>query len=218
MRNTIERTVLAVMLILALTASGRAGDTPEPQTRAVNHYITKGAYHDEQAAVYRDAGEVRGARGLSFCLRSTKEYFNSRVSPHASKEGCGGESLYGGISGDDGIPLPEELIAVLVASCEAEGVPQDIALGVMDVETGGTFDPTAVNPVSGCYGLMQLNPVYFPSGLSPAENIQAGIGYLGELLARYGATDAALTAYHDGHDTGRRGYALAVLEAAEKWR
>lgn len=96
-------------------------------------------------------------------------------------------------------------------------MPQDIALGVMDVETGGTFDPTAVNPVSRCYGLMQLNPVYFPSGLSPAENIQAGIGYLGELLARYDTTDAALTAYHDGHDAGRRGYAIAVLEAAKRW-
>lgn len=116
------------------------------------------------------------------------------------------------------IPLPPELTAVLVASCEADGVPLDIALGVMDIETGGTFDPDVVNPVSGCYGLMQLSPEYFPSSLSPVENIEAGVAYLGELMARYDGVDAALTAYHDGHDTGRRGYANAVLEAAEKWQ
>ena len=29
---------------------------------------------------------------------------------------------------------------------------------------------------------------------------------------------AALCSYHDGHDTGRRGYSNAVLEAAEKWQ
>lgn len=39
-----------------------------------------------------------------------------------------------------------------------------------------------------------------------------------KLLARYGDTAAALTAYHDGHDTGRRGYADAVLDAAEEWK
>ena len=179
MRNTIERTVLAVMLTLALTADSHAES--QPRYRA-DTYITKPPH-----AVTAD--------------RPT--------APTLAHEEPAEQS---------GIPLPPDLAAVLETACEREGVPRDIALGVMDVETGGTFDPTAVNPVSGCYGLMQLNPVYFSSGLSPAENIQAGIGYLGELLARYGATDAALTAYHDGHDTGRRGYALAVLEAAEKWR
>ena len=178
MRKAIERTTLAVMLLLALTADGHAES--QPRYRAT--YITKPTY-----AVTAD--------------RPT--------APTLAREELAEQS---------GIPLPPDLAAVLTVACEAEGVPQDIALGVMDVETGGTFDPTAVNPVSGCYGLMQLNPVYFPSGLTPSENIQAGIGYLGELLARYDTTDAALTAYHDGHDTGRRGYARAVLEAAEKWR
>ena len=179
MRNAIERTVLAVILLLALTADGHA----ESQLRyRADTYIAK-----PPPTVVMD--------------RPTAPML-AHKDPIDSLD----------------IPLPDELIAVLVAACEAEGVPLDIALGVMDVETGGTFGPTVVNPVSGCYGLMQLNPAYFPSGLSPAENIQAGIGYLGELLARYGTTDAALTAYHDGHDTGRRVYANAVLEAAEKWR
>lgn len=29
---------------------------------------------------------------------------------------------------------------------------------------------------------------------------------------------AALCGYHDGHDTGRRGYSNAVLEAAGRWK
>ena len=178
MRNAIERTDTAVMLILALTADSHAESQPKYRAKA---YITKPTH-----AVTVD--------------RPT--------APTLAREEPVEQS---------GIPLSPDLASVLTAACEVEGVPLDIALGVMDVETGGTFDPTAVNPVSGCYGLMQLNPVYFPSGLTPSENIQAGIGYLGELLARYDTTDAALTAYHDGHDTGRRGYAIAVLEAAKRW-
>ena len=70
---------------------------------------------------------------------------------------------------------------------------------------------------AGCYGLLQINPQYFPSGLTPAENIEAGMEYLGSLIDRYGDLGAALTAYNAGSDTGDRTYASAVLEAAEKW-
>ena len=65
---------------------------------------------------------------------------------------------------------------------------------------------------------MQLNPRYFPADLPPEENIRVGVEYLGQLLARYSTVEAALTAYNAGHDTGKRGYANAVLAAAERWR
>ena len=71
---------------------------------------------------------------------------------------------------------------------------------------------------AGCYGLMQLNPEYFPSGLTAGENIRTGTEYLGSLLDRYGDTGAALTAYNAGYDTGNRGYTEKVIGAAEKWR
>ena len=46
-----------------------------------------------------------------------------------------------------------------------------------------------------------------------------GMDYLGYQLECYnGDLEAALTAYNAGHDTGARGYARAVLEAAENWR
>ena len=114
------------------------------------------------------------------------------------------------------VPLSFEIQDTLHAACEANGIPYHVALGLIETESG--FDPAAVSP-SGCYGLVQLNPEYFPSGLSPTENIATGMEFLAYQLDRYdGDMGAALTAYNAGHDTGARGYASAVLEAAEKWQ
>lgn len=115
---------------------------------------------------------------------------------------------------DPAIPLSAELQAALREACAEHGVPVPLALGVIQVES--RFQPDAVSP-EGCYGLMQLNPKYFPAGLSPADNLRAGIEYLGRLLEQRGDTAAALTAYNTGHDTGSRTYADAVLAAAEGW-
>ncbi|NCE63690.1 lytic transglycosylase domain-containing protein [Pseudoflavonifractor sp. 524-17] len=114
------------------------------------------------------------------------------------------------------VPLSPELQGALYDACDTYGIPYAVALGLIEVESN--FDPMAVNSTSGCYGLTQISPVYFPSGLSPAENIRAGMAYLGEQLERYGGDlPAALQSYHDGHDTGKRWYANAVLEAARKY-
>lgn len=114
------------------------------------------------------------------------------------------------------IPLSEELQEVLWEACQEYSIDTALVLGVMEVES--TFRTDAVSCV-GCYGLMQLNPAYFPSNLSPAENIQHGVKFLAELLERYsGDEGAALTAYNAGHDTGSRVYAQKVQAAAEGWR
>lgn len=114
------------------------------------------------------------------------------------------------------IPLSDELVAVLVGACKEYGVP--LALGVAVMERESNFNPDVVSP-SGYYGLLQLNPAYFPRGLSPADNIRAGVGYLGELLATYDTTEAAVTAYFYG-PSERVGswYSDEVLERAEKWK
>lgn len=111
------------------------------------------------------------------------------------------------------IPLSEELQAVFYEACAENDVPTSLALGVIEVES--RFLADADN--GQCYGLMQLNRKYFPDKLSPEDNLRAGIEYLGRLLEQYGDTAAALTAYNAGYDTGRRGYADAVLKAAEWW-
>ncbi|MFQ6957807.1 MAG: lytic transglycosylase domain-containing protein [Flavonifractor plautii] len=114
------------------------------------------------------------------------------------------------------VPLSYELQDVLRTASEANGIPYHVALGLIETESG--FDPDAVSS-AGCYGLAQLNPTYFPSGLSTVDNLTTGMDYLGYQLECYnGDLEAALTAYNAGHDTGARGYARAVLEAAENWR
>lgn len=115
---------------------------------------------------------------------------------------------------DPAIPLSAELQAVLREACEEADVPVALALGVIEVES--RFQTDAVS-LEGCYGLMQLNPKYFPDKLSPVDNLREGVAYLGQLLERYGDLGAALTAYNAGHDTGRREYANAVLDAAARW-
>lgn len=114
------------------------------------------------------------------------------------------------------VPLTEEELEALLEACDAGHIHPSIGLGLIQVES--SFNPDAVNSRSGCYGYCQLNPRYFPSDLSPVENIRTGIGYLAEQLVRYDNLEAALTAYNAGEDTGKREYAEMVLAAAERWQ
>ena len=114
------------------------------------------------------------------------------------------------------IPLDAELQEVLFKACDENNVPYYIALAVIYTES--RFNPYAVNGSSGCYGLCQLNPACFPSGLCPADNIRYGIAYLGRQIRVYGSIEAGLTAYAVGHDDGSRSYAYYVLGVAEKWK
>lgn len=109
-------------------------------------------------------------------------------------------------------PLTETELAALLTACEAGHIDPAVGLGLIQTESG--FQPDALNPSSGCYGYCQLNPKYFPAGLSPEENITTGIGYLAQQLERYDDLEAALTAYNAGHDTGDRTYSALVLSAA----
>ena len=111
------------------------------------------------------------------------------------------------------VPLAPELQSALRAACEESGVPVSLALGLIEAESA--FDPEVVSS-KGAYGLCQLNPRYFPDDLTPAENIAAGIGWLGGLLERYEDPAAALRAYNLGYDDGDRQFADAVVAAAER--
>lgn len=121
-------------------------------------------------------------------------------------------------------PMPDEAerafaavpLSVVLAEADANDLPVPLVLGLLDVEC--KFDPYAVNPETGCYGPCQLNPAYFPSGLSPEENIVHGFAYLREQLDRYDQdAQAALAAYHAGHDDGDRYYSGCVLAQAAYW-
>lgn len=113
----------------------------------------------------------------------------------------------------ESIPLDKQLQHTAFDAANENGVDYLLALAVMSEES--EFDSTAVS-ACGCYGLMQLNPRYFPSGLSDEDNIKSGVAYLGELLKQYkGDEAAALRAYNLGYDDGDRTYSNAVLSAAD---
>ena len=115
------------------------------------------------------------------------------------------------------VPLTDEEMTAVLETCEAGHISPAIGLGLIQVES--SFRADAINPKSGCYGYCQLNPQYFPSGLSPVDNIRTGIEYLAYQLERYdGDLEAALTAYNAGYDTGDRTYAEQVIAAAATFR
>lgn len=114
----------------------------------------------------------------------------------------------------ESLPLDKQLQKVVFdAACE-NGVDYFTALGLIQVESNFRVD--AVNPVTGCRGLCQLNPVYFPGDYTPEENVRVGMEYPGQLLETYhGDVQAALWAFNRGYDDGARGYSNAVLSVAE---
>lgn len=112
------------------------------------------------------------------------------------------------------VPLDKECREALQESCEAEGVPICLALGVIYEES--RFDAYAENKFS--YGYMVLNKKYYPDNLTPEGNIQMGVAHLATQIERYdGDIQAALRAYNKGWDDGDRRYARSVLDASEKW-
>lgn len=113
----------------------------------------------------------------------------------------------------DNIPLNYELQDTLHIACDDFNVDYRLVLGLIEHES--SFNTQAVNKNSGCYGLMQLNPKYFPKDLDAHGNIIYGVEYLSQCINRYdGNISAGLRAYNRGYDDGKRGYSNTVLKYA----
>lgn len=116
----------------------------------------------------------------------------------------------------DDVPLSYELQDALRTACDVYGVEYCLALGMIEYESN--FQEDCVSS-AGCYGLMQLNPKYFPSGLDSVDNVMYGVEYFAKCLESNDYdVSAALRAYNRGYDDGHRVYANNVLEYANKWR
>ena len=130
------------------------------------------------------------------------------------------------------LPLSADIQRYLYDAWTAAGYDYSIALGLIDVETGGTFNPDAINHNTHDYGLFQINRKSWFSTckrlfgitemtqmLDPVLNIQAALYVYGDCVDRYGQTERALVAYNTGYGKhSSTQYSRKVLAAAEKWR
>ncbi len=96
---------------------------------------------------------------------------------------------------------PSPYAAEIAAAAARHGVDPALLKGLIQQESG--FDPNARSP-AGAAGLCQLMPATarglgVTNPLDPAQSIEGGAKYLGQMLARYGG-DArkALAAYNAG--------------------
>jgi soluble lytic murein transglycosylase-like protein len=87
---------------------------------------------------------------------------------------------------------------LVTSAANKYGVEPSLALGVAKTES--RLDPNALSS-KGAVGVMQLMPSSFPgvNVYDPETNIDAGVGYLAQLLNKYnGDTTLALAAYNAG--------------------
>jgi hypothetical protein len=129
-----------------------------------------------------------------------------------------------------------DVVALVDQAAGRHGVPRELVLGVIQVESG--FDPRSRSSV-GASGLMQLMPRTAESLArrlgrerydidDPEFNIEAGTAYLAYLMRRFGDVQLALAAYNAGParvgrvvaegrelSAGARRYVAAVLAARD---
>lgn len=86
---------------------------------------------------------------------------------------------------------------LITSAAQRYGVDPNLALSVAKAESG--LDPNAVSS-KGAVGIMQLMPSSFPGVniADPATNIDTGVGYLAQMMQRYGDVNLALAAYNAG--------------------
>lgn len=107
--------------------------------------------------------------------------------------------------------------AQMIAQAAARyGVPAQLALAVAQKESGLRNE---VNVTSGAAGIMQLMPATAKSlgvtnVMDPAQNIDAGVRYLGMMLAQFGGDPALAVA---AYDWGPGNVARAQQQYGDQW-
>jgi soluble lytic murein transglycosylase-like protein len=99
---------------------------------------------------------------------------------------------------------PASVTAQITAAALAQGVPPDIAVGIVAHESGG--NPAAQNPGSSACGLFQLLSVTqqtlgVTNCTDPTQNINAGVSLLAMYYKQYGNWPDAIQAFSDGPGT-----------------
>ena len=110
------------------------------------------------------------------------------------------------------IPLDREQLDVVREIAAEYGVPFELVLAVMQVESN--FDVTAIGNGS-CYGIMQIHKINHPAlekqlgitdWLSLSDNTRAGCYMLGNLLDKYQDETRTLMAYNMGEGAAKKAW------------
>lgn len=93
------------------------------------------------------------------------------------------------------------------------GVPPQIVMGVIDRETGGSWNPNSLGDGGKSFGLMQIYTTAHPDykgGYDPVKNIDYGVKLLAGLYKRHGSWAKAVERYN-GAGKDARNYAADVM-------
>lgn len=124
-----------------------------------------------------------------------------------------------------GVPLTVEEQEALWQACREFGIPESLALGVIQKETN--FQ-NITGDQGRSQGYMQIQRRWWKGLMAeigasdlmePEDNFRTGCAILAQLLEETnGDVPAALTMYNAGKDHGGRSYANEVLAYAEGWK
>lgn len=144
--------------------------------------------------------------------RTWAELQSQNVLPGTRVTATGGSGTTGALE------QPQSIQSMVRTTAKAAGVPEHIALGLVEQES--RFDPGAVSP-TGARGLGQLTSGFikdYGNGLDPTTpegNAAISMRGLASLKDRYGTWEAALKHYGDPNQTT---YSQEVMRRAEKYK
>ena len=112
--------------------------------------------------------------------------------------------------------LDPSLLKQIVEQSWNNDVDPAVVIALIESESGFYTDVTSC---AGCYGLMQLHPLYYPEDMyDPYKNIQYGCETIGRNLQKYNGYIEALSVYANGHVGTDFTYQYDVMERAKGWR
>ncbi len=144
--------------------------------------------------------EQRQADGAAIKVNRKQQRTEQQLTAQAKAQGQAAPPVRGQAPAQSPVQGVQQWAPLVQELAAGYGVPVDVALGVMEIESGG--NPGAVSP-AGAQGLMQVMPFHFQPGedpLDPETNVSRGLQILANAYRRFGNWDSAAAAYFGAVD------------------